>query len=76
MELAGCRNDYRVCALEELAKYYEHEEGNVGMALEFTRQALGYETSAGLERRRDRLERKTKKTLFRSSSGLADAAPR
>ena len=74
-ELAGCRNDYRVCALEELAKYYEHEERNGAVALEFTRQALGYETSAGLERRRERLERKTKTTLFRSSSDRADAAP-
>ncbi len=75
-ELAGCRNDYRVCALEELAKYYEHEERNAAVALEFTRQAMGYETSPGLERRRERLERKTMKTLFRSNSDRADAGPR
>ena len=41
-ELAGCRNDYRVDALEELAKFYEHEETNYAMALEFTRRAAGY----------------------------------
>jgi uncharacterized protein YprB with RNaseH-like and TPR domain len=75
-ELAGCRNDYRVCALEELAKYYEHEERNAVVALEFTRQALGYATSAGLDRRRERLERKTRTTLFRSSSDRAGAGPR
>jgi hypothetical protein len=57
-ELAGCRNDYRAAALEELAKYYEHEERNYGVALEFTRQALSYETSAGLRRRLERLERR------------------
>ncbi len=47
-ELAGCRNDYRVCALEELAKYYEHEERNYGIALEFTKQAIAYEPSSAL----------------------------
>jgi uncharacterized protein len=57
-ELAGCRNDYRVSALEELAKYYEHEERNYVIALEFTRQALAYETSAALRRRLERLERR------------------
>ncbi|MGC2660109.1 MAG: ribonuclease H-like domain-containing protein, partial [Bryobacteraceae bacterium] len=40
-ELAACRNDHRVPALEELAKYYEHEEKNYALALEFTCQALG-----------------------------------
>jgi uncharacterized protein len=57
-ELAGCRNDYRVAALEELAKYYEHEERNYAIALEFTRQALTYDTSAALRRRLERLERR------------------
>jgi len=41
-----------------LAKYYEHEERNYGIALEFTRQALSYETSARLQRRLERLERR------------------
>ncbi len=57
-ELAGCRNDYRVCALEELAKYYEHEERNYGIALEFTNQALAYDTSSALSHRKARLERR------------------
>jgi uncharacterized protein len=65
-ELAGCRNDYRVAALEELAKYYEHEERNYGIALEFTRQALGYETSASLQRRRERLERRVAQHMAQS----------
>jgi hypothetical protein len=64
-ELAGCRNDYRTAALEELAKYYEHEERNYGIALEFTRQALGYEDSAGLRRRIERLERRVAQTRTR-----------
>jgi uncharacterized protein YprB with RNaseH-like and TPR domain len=57
-ELAGCRNEYRVAALEELAKYYEHEERNYARALECTRQALDYKTSPGLRRRLERLERR------------------
>ncbi len=57
-ELAGCRNEYRVCALEELAKYYEHEERNYGIALEFTNQALAYDGSSALSHRKARLERR------------------
>ena len=57
-ELAGCRNPYRVSALEELAKYYEHEERNYALGLEFTNQALRYEDSAALQRRRTRLEKR------------------
>ncbi len=57
-ELAGCRNEYRVCALEELAKYYEHEERNYTIALEFTNQALAYDTSPTLSHRKARLERR------------------
>lgn len=60
-ELAGCRNEYRARALEELAKYYEHEESNCALALEFTEQALRYENSASLERRRERLQRRLSK---------------
>jgi uncharacterized protein YprB with RNaseH-like and TPR domain len=57
-ELAGCRNDQRVGALEELAKYYEHDEKNYGVALEFTRQALEFERTETLVKRKDRLERR------------------
>ena len=57
-ELAGCRNDHRVLALEEIAKYYEHEERNYVLALEFTKQALAYEASPACEHRKARLERR------------------
>ncbi len=60
-ELAACRNDHRTAALQELAKYYEHEEKNYGVALEFTRQALEFDTTPTLLKRRDRLERRLAK---------------
>jgi uncharacterized protein len=60
-ELAGCRNAFRASALEELAKHYEHEERNYVVALEFTRQALSHEASAGLTHRQQRLERRIAK---------------
>ena len=60
-ELAGCRNEFRTGALEELAKYYEHEERNYMLALEFTRQALGYQVSTALRHRENRLERRLAK---------------
>ncbi len=56
IELAECRNEYRSAALEELAKYYEHEERNFGLALDFTEQALRLGDSAGLAHRKTRLE--------------------
>lgn len=61
-DLAGCRNEYRACALEELAKYYEHEERNFRLALEFTLQALSIETTPALAHRRARLEKRLAKT--------------
>jgi uncharacterized protein YprB with RNaseH-like and TPR domain len=64
-ELAGCRNDFRASALEELAKYYEHAERNDLLALEFTRQALTYTASAELSHRRARLERRLAKPRSR-----------
>jgi hypothetical protein len=64
-ELAGCKNDYRVSALEELAKYYEHEEKNYGVALEFTRQALAFGSTAALVKRCERLERRMAKPRTR-----------
>lgn len=60
-ELAGCRNDFRICALEELAKYYERIEPNLPAALEFTLDALSFGNSEPLIRRRDRLQRKLAK---------------
>jgi uncharacterized protein YprB with RNaseH-like and TPR domain len=60
-ELAGCRNDFRVQALEELAKYYEHKRPNLTLALEFTAQALSFGDSEVLIRRRNRLHSKIAK---------------
>lgn len=57
-ELAGCRNDYRSSALEELAKYYEHEERNFALALEFTHQAFSFTPSPALLHRKARLEKR------------------
>jgi hypothetical protein len=57
-ELAGCRNDHRVNALEELSKYYEHDEKNYGVALEFARQALEFEKNESILKRVDRLTRR------------------
>jgi uncharacterized protein YprB with RNaseH-like and TPR domain len=56
LELAGCRNDYRVAALEELAKFTEREERNFALALEFTERALAFGITEALTRRKQRLE--------------------
>ena len=57
-ELAECRNNHRLAAFEELAKYYEHRERNYSMALEFTLSAIAVQDSDGLRGRRMRLERR------------------
>jgi hypothetical protein len=57
-ELANCRNEFRIQALEELAKHYEHKERNFILALDFTLQALSCESNERLIRRRDRLHQK------------------
>jgi hypothetical protein len=54
-----------VAALEQLAKYYEHEEKSYGVALEFTRQALEFETTGTLLKRRERLQRRMAKPRTR-----------
>ena len=54
-ELAASRNPFRVRALEELAKHYEHRERNYAMALEMTRTAIACEDSPGIRRRERRL---------------------
>jgi uncharacterized protein len=64
-ELVTCKNEYRVRALEELAKHHEHEEGNYVLALEFTNQALEFEPSSALSHRRARLERRLTKPRSR-----------
>jgi uncharacterized protein YprB with RNaseH-like and TPR domain len=55
-ELAGSRNPYRVRALGELAKHYEHRERNYAMALRMTRAALDFEDSPEIRRREQRLK--------------------
>jgi tetratricopeptide (TPR) repeat protein len=55
-DLAASPNTYRVRALEELAKHYEHRERNYAMALEFTRGALALEDLPALRRREERLK--------------------
>jgi tetratricopeptide (TPR) repeat protein len=54
-DLAACRNPYRVRAMEELAKHYEHRAKDYARALELTRGALALETSAALRKREERL---------------------
>jgi uncharacterized protein YprB with RNaseH-like and TPR domain len=67
-ELATCRNGYSVCALEEIAKHYEHEERNYAMALEFTNQALAFQPSCALTQRQVRLKRRLAKQQSRHRS--------
>lgn len=55
-DLATPQNPYRVQALEELAKHYEHRERNYEMALECTRNALRLKESEPLLRRAARLK--------------------
>jgi len=58
-DLAGVRNPFRIPALEELAKHYEHRQKDLGRALETTRAALDHEESPALRRREERLIRRT-----------------
>lgn len=60
-EIAGCANEHRVPALVELAKYYEHEERNYAVALEFARQAWLQDASDALLHRCKRLGRRLEK---------------
>jgi hypothetical protein len=60
-ELAASRNPFRVRALEELAKHYEHREKNYAMALEMTRSALAIEDTPEIRRREARLKTRVKK---------------
>jgi uncharacterized protein len=59
-DLAAAKNPFRVRALEELAKHYEHREKNYTQALDLTRQALGHEDSQALRKREQRLTRRLK----------------
>jgi hypothetical protein len=58
-DLSADRNPFRVAALEELAKYYEHRQKNPARALEMTRAALDHHDSPALRSREKRLVRRT-----------------
>jgi len=60
-DLASARNPFRLRALEELAKHYEHREKDYARALEFTQSALALEDSDELRRREQRLSRRLAK---------------
>jgi uncharacterized protein YprB with RNaseH-like and TPR domain len=68
-DLAAVRNSFRVAALEELAKYYEHRQKDPARALEMTRAALTHEDSPALRCREQRLERRLDKRLVRRRGG-------
>ncbi len=72
-ELSSCRNEFRVPALEELAKFYEHEERNYALALDFTEQALSFESSAALSHRKQRLQRRLAKPRPRKTGLIGTA---
>jgi uncharacterized protein YprB with RNaseH-like and TPR domain len=55
-DLAASPNVYRLRALAELAKYYEHSRRDYGLALEMTRRALALEDSPEFRRRERRLQ--------------------
>ena len=57
-DLSAARNPFRVRALEELAKHYEHRAKNFSLALEMTRAALALEDSTELRHREVRLARR------------------
>jgi hypothetical protein len=61
-DLAASRNPYRLRAMEELAKHYEHRERNFAMALEMTRGALALEDTPGIRRRERRLQMRVERS--------------
>ena len=60
-DLAAAPGAYRVRALEELAKFYEHRERNYAMALEMTRTALSLADTPAIRRREERLKARVNK---------------
>jgi hypothetical protein len=67
-DLAAARNPFRVPALEELAKHYEHRQKDLVRALETTRAALDHQDSAALRRREQRLKQRLEQRLVRRTS--------
>jgi urease accessory protein UreF len=60
-DLGASPNPFRVEALVELAKHYEHREKDLARALETTRAALALEDTAELRAREHRLGRRQSK---------------
>jgi uncharacterized protein YprB with RNaseH-like and TPR domain len=76
-DLASARNPFRVQALEELAKHYEHRERNTALALEMTRAALQLDDTPALRRREERLIGRTGNSRSRKrGTGLSTARNR
>jgi uncharacterized protein len=57
-DLVECRNKFRVQAMEELAKHYEHRDKDCAKALEMTRAALALEETTSLQKREERLQKR------------------
>ena len=64
-QLAAPSNPFRVRAIEELAKHYEHRAKDRQKALEWTLAARALEDSADLARRELRLSRRPQKKTGR-----------
>jgi uncharacterized protein YprB with RNaseH-like and TPR domain len=60
-DLGAVKNAFRCQALQELAKHYEHAERDYALALEMTSAAQQVSPAPELERRRLRLDRKSRK---------------
>ena len=60
-DLTRIRNDYRVPALEELAKHHEHHTKDLSQALGLTRRAKRIGPSPELQHRESRLEKRLAK---------------
>ena len=58
MQLAESNNNYRLNALEELAKYYEHRRRDYRTALLYAQKAVELQPSEGLQRRVARIQHK------------------
>ena len=66
-DLAACRNPFRVRAMAELAKHYEHRAKDLRLALELTRRALAIENCSALRKREERLLKRTSASETRSA---------
>lgn len=75
-ELTASRNPFRVRAYEELAKHYEHRQGDYRAALEMARRGLSFSETPELRRREERLSKRVEKNRQRGTCGSATSVPR